>query len=470
MYKQKLQELCQQRQWALPLYTSAKDGPDHNPRFWASVTVRGATFDGPKDEPSRTSKDAQNAAARLAFLHFSPSSAPATPSPSPPLPQAAMAAQPSCSSIEVDDSPLRNAPLKDHDSDVMGFTTDAREVQYMYKSQLQSYAQKRNLNLPTYECIREGSLHALRFKAVVTVDGQTFESPQFFGTLKDAEHAAAKAALMSLSTAGDLEEEHGYYKNLLQELTQKEGLTLPSYGTISVGPSHMPTFFSVVEIEGERFEGSAAKTRKQAEVNAAKVAWTRLKERKLSRLPGGFSSRFHMVDVNDAFSSLPSMDSQLPKAFQLPVLGTKPDEEDNVVTDDEGAQATEHVGGSGKCNSTACGQKPNPLEKGQLSSLLSSDAVYARLRDPFLDEVVLSDDGMPSESSQSECLDSASSTHRSSVHPAGSGDGSLLCNRIRVYPRRPDCQWPPGTKLLPFSDEMWVAVSVEPSSEGSNLV
>lgn len=74
-----------------------------------------------------------------------------------------------------------------------------------YKSHLQNYARWKNCDLPTYSNTREGPSHAPCFKATVTVDGHTIESPEFFNTLKAAEHAAAKAALMSLSTNGFLE-------------------------------------------------------------------------------------------------------------------------------------------------------------------------------------------------------------------------------------------------------------------------
>lgn len=73
------------------------------------------------------------------------------------------------------------------------------DVQHLYKSQLQNYAQKRNLALPEYASEREGPPHNTRFKCRVTIDGQTFESPTFFSTLKEAENAAAKFALTSLS-------------------------------------------------------------------------------------------------------------------------------------------------------------------------------------------------------------------------------------------------------------------------------
>ncbi|XP_060668287.1 double-stranded RNA-binding protein 1-like isoform X3 [Ziziphus jujuba] len=68
MYKTKLQELCQRKKWALPCYTSMKDGPDHIPEFKASVVVNGLSFDSPAS--CKSSKDAHNHAAMLAFLHF----------------------------------------------------------------------------------------------------------------------------------------------------------------------------------------------------------------------------------------------------------------------------------------------------------------------------------------------------------------------------------------------------------------
>ena len=72
-------------------------------------------------------------------------------------------------------------------------------TQLPYKSQLQIYAQKRGKNLPSYYSTNLGSLHAPLFKSKVTIDGQTFESPKYFRTMKDeAEIAAAKVALMSL--------------------------------------------------------------------------------------------------------------------------------------------------------------------------------------------------------------------------------------------------------------------------------
>lgn len=60
------------------------------------------------------------------------------------------------------------------------------------------YAQKRGKVLPSYRPIYGGSLHAPLFKSEVTIDDQTFESPEYYRTMKEAEAAAAKVALMSL--------------------------------------------------------------------------------------------------------------------------------------------------------------------------------------------------------------------------------------------------------------------------------
>lgn len=80
MYKSKLQELCQQRQWALPRYTAMKDGPDHNPSFRASVLLNGTAFHS--SVSCKSSKAAHNEAAKSAFLHLGSSSpAAATPNP-----------------------------------------------------------------------------------------------------------------------------------------------------------------------------------------------------------------------------------------------------------------------------------------------------------------------------------------------------------------------------------------------------
>lgn len=43
----------------------------------------------------------------------------------------------------------------------------------------------------------------------------------------------------------------------------------------------------------------------------------------------------------------------------------------------------------------------------------------------------------------------------------GGSNDSLLGKRVRVYPRKPNLVLPQGATLLPFSDDMWVAVSLD---------
>ncbi|XP_022749021.1 double-stranded RNA-binding protein 2-like [Durio zibethinus] len=155
----------------------------------------------------------------------------------------------------------------------------------MYKNQLQELAQRSCFNLPAYACIREGPDHAPRFKATVNFNGEIFESPTFCSTLRQAEHAAAEVALGVLSKKGPSKalaarvlDETGVYKNLLQETAHRAGLKLPVYTTVRSGPRHIPVFSCTVELAGMSFRGETAKTKKQAQKNAAMTAWSALKK------------------------------------------------------------------------------------------------------------------------------------------------------------------------------------------------
>ncbi|CAI0384714.1 unnamed protein product [Linum tenue] len=72
-------------------------------------------------------------------------------------------------------------------------------------------------------------------------------------------------------------EEMGY-KNLLQEFAQKKCFLLPIYVTTRAGEVHAPTFISTVEVNQQVFTGQEARTKKLAEMSAAKTAYTHLKE------------------------------------------------------------------------------------------------------------------------------------------------------------------------------------------------
>lgn len=155
----------------------------------------------------------------------------------------------------------------------------------MFKNQLQELAQRSCFNLPAYACIREGPDHAPRFKATVTFNGEVFESPNYCSTLRQAEHAAAEVALNTLSKRGPAQllaskilDETSICKNLLQENAQRAGVSLPIYTTTRSGPGHQPVFTSAVEVAGITFPGDPAKTKKQAEKNAAMAAWCAFKQ------------------------------------------------------------------------------------------------------------------------------------------------------------------------------------------------
>ncbi|XP_073040416.1 double-stranded RNA-binding protein 2-like [Primulina eburnea] len=172
----------------------------------------------------------------------------------------------------------------------------------MYKNQLQELAQRSCFNLPSYTCIREGPDHAPRFKAIVNFNGDAFESPHYCSTLRQAEHSAAEAALISLCSTGPshslaarILDESGVYKNLLQKIAQRVGSPLPQYTTFRSGLGHLPIFTGTAELAGIIFTGEPAKNKKQAEKNAAFAAWMSLKQ--LAQQEG--SSTYQEHENND---------------------------------------------------------------------------------------------------------------------------------------------------------------------------
>ncbi|KAL0437114.1 UNVERIFIED_CONTAM: Double-stranded RNA-binding protein 5 [Sesamum radiatum] len=217
MYKSKLQELCHKQKWALPKYTCVRDGKDHCPLFKASVVVSGTTFHTPA--ACKSSKQAHNDAAQVAFLHFT-------------------SAEPSTQRSEYVEKTNneKEVALK-------------QEFQGEFKTKLQMYTRRKNLDLPVYHSEKEG----VSFRARVCIGKDRFQSQELHETVAEAEDAAAQAALLLLSTYSF--REHSY-KILLRELTDNEGFFLPTYTTIRADE----TFTSTVEVEGEAFQGAAAKS------------------------------------------------------------------------------------------------------------------------------------------------------------------------------------------------------------------
>ncbi|VVA26850.1 PREDICTED: double-stranded [Prunus dulcis] len=198
-------------------------------------------------------------------------------------------------------------------------TTESGDI--MYKNQLQELAQRSCFNLPSYACIRQGPDHAPRFKASVNFNGEIFEGPNYCTTLRQAEHAAAEVALNKLSTRGPSRsltarvlDETGIYKNLLQETAHRAGLKLPVYTTVRSGPGHVPVFTCTVELAGMSFTGEAAKTKKQAEKNAAIAAWSALK-RSLGPLTAKEAEEQDQAVVTGVLSNFRPKDDHNSKQF-----------------------------------------------------------------------------------------------------------------------------------------------------------
>lgn len=143
----------------------------------------------------------------------------------------------------------------------------------MFKNQLQEYVQKASLPKPSYETTQEGPAHRPKFTSTVIVNGISYVSPPSdFRNRKAAEHAAARVALEELGFVPNPLHEMGRYKNLLQEYTQKRSLPLPNYRCEGSGKLHSPTYVCTVEVSGIEYTGGAANTKKEAQMNAARVA------------------------------------------------------------------------------------------------------------------------------------------------------------------------------------------------------
>lgn len=354
------------------------------------------------------------------------------------------------------------------------------ENQSSYKSQLQIYAQKKGKLLPSYQTIREGPGHASRFKSVVTVDGKAFESPEYFHTVKEAESAAAKLALMSLPQEASSSEQVPVqplsYKNLLQELAQKHGFSLPVYSTTSDGSVQVPMFKSTVVFQDGSFQGEPANTKKQAEMNAARVAFQHFEDRRKNALSSTVLRGPHLGQGTVHISAGQVKIAE--PVFSVPQASTA------TSHSATGANRDYHSLGSTNplpiAKSTNCAdvhiqpcefkdEKPAFPEPKTVLEVMDSSPELTPLEDAY-SAPVASTSTVSSSGCGSDPLASASTVNStgcgsvplasaSTVSSTGCGC-SLLTNRVQVYPRRPDLVLPEGATVLPFSDDVWVAVSL----------
>ncbi|CAN1292772.1 Double-stranded RNA-binding protein 4 [Linum perenne] len=167
----------------------------------------------------------------------------------------------------------------------------------MSKSVLNELCIKNKWQSPVYSTTKHGPDHIPTFHATVTVNDATFASESVAKSSKEAQNDAARIAVLQLTAAAAAASEL-MYKSLLQEKIQKKGGCLPNYETRKLGQVNAPTFISTVEVEGQAFTGHEAKSKKLAEMSAAKVAYTHLMEGKHLRNMFGLLTYMCCVHIN----------------------------------------------------------------------------------------------------------------------------------------------------------------------------
>ncbi|KAK5818554.1 hypothetical protein PVK06_023496 [Gossypium arboreum] len=335
----------------------------------------------------------------------------------------------------------------------------------MYKSKLQELCQQRRWALPRYTSMKDGPDHNPFFKASVFVNNKLFNSSVPCKSCKEAQSDAAKSAFLYFgsysyslaATAGNPnpvgEVDLGFYKNLLQELTQREEWNLPEYKTEKCGVPHRPTFFSSVEVGEDVFYGEGGKSKKEAEINAAKVAYTNLTER---------------LQVSSSELCSPQyLTSEHLKVTSTSVLVTFMENEENETGGKELAKSTTSNENSASCSRfVAVSPKQGSLSSSNpLKSLSSADLTTAVEIEEDAEENVqeaYTQGKEGSTCSESTHVDiSGLSISHSNMEKDKGFTSYFLNNRFRVYRCFPSIAFPQGITVLPISEDKWVAVSLE---------
>ncbi|KAF8051203.1 hypothetical protein N665_1780s0008 [Sinapis alba] len=153
MYKNQLQELAQRSCFGLPSYTCLREGPDHAPRFKATVNFNGEIFESP--QYCSTLRQAEHSAAEVALGALS-----------------------------------NRGPSHSLAARILDETG-------VYKNLLQEIAQRVGAPLPRYTTFRSGLGHQPVFTGTVELAGITFTGDSAKNK-KQAEKNAAMAAWSSL--------------------------------------------------------------------------------------------------------------------------------------------------------------------------------------------------------------------------------------------------------------------------------
>ncbi|MFQ6627339.1 hypothetical protein Gotur_004565 [Gossypium turneri] len=203
MYKNQLQELAQRSCFNLPSYTCIREGPDHAPRFKATVNFNGETFESP--HYCSTLRLAEHSAAEVALQSLSSRG-----------PSHSLAARILVVGVGED----RGVEITGKSSGVNELTEGnvvkeeyivmikadrkvclRRTTKYdetgVYKNLLQEIAQRVGAPLPQYTTFRSGLGHLPVFTGTVELAGITFTG-ESAKNKKQAEKNAAMAAWTSL--------------------------------------------------------------------------------------------------------------------------------------------------------------------------------------------------------------------------------------------------------------------------------
>ncbi|KAJ4973347.1 hypothetical protein NE237_006521 [Protea cynaroides] len=159
MSKNQLQELAQRSCFNLPSYACIREGPDHAPRFKASVNFNGEIFESPSY--CTTLRQAEHAAAEVALNTLS-----------------------------------TRGPSRSLTARVLDETG-------VYKNLLQETAHRAGLNLPVYTTVKSGPSHLPIFTCAVELAGMNFTGEPG-KTKKQAEKNAAMAAWSALKRMPNL--------------------------------------------------------------------------------------------------------------------------------------------------------------------------------------------------------------------------------------------------------------------------
>ncbi|RZC53412.1 hypothetical protein C5167_012265 [Papaver somniferum] len=140
----------------------------------------------------------------------------------------------------------------------------------MYKNHLITYTQRSAIPLPVYETVNLG------YRCTVHVNGVAYTTADTFRNPKDAEQEASKLALESIAkkikeeSIAIINKDPVSCKSILNEYAVKLNLPIPMYTTTQL--ELLPIFNSSLEFNGKSYTGPAARSKKDAERLAARMA------------------------------------------------------------------------------------------------------------------------------------------------------------------------------------------------------